>query len=145
MKVAMRAIENLRWTVVSANESLGLLTFETKMSLGSWSGVTCTLSFDELQPGIWRVSGSGKQNVRGAQLAALDMGEAKRKAAKAIKVMQRLAIEELSPPAGGTAEGWLPDPSGRHPDRWWDGTQWTKWVRDKPGGTRSEDPPVAAP
>lgn len=39
-------------------------------------------------------------------------------------------------------EGWYPDPSGRHPDRWWDGTGWTKWVRDRPGGTRSEDPPL---
>jgi hypothetical protein len=42
----------------------------------------------------------------------------------------------------GTPEGWLKDPSGRYPDRWWGGKQWTEWVRDKPGGTRSEDPPV---
>jgi Protein of unknown function (DUF2510) len=48
----------------------------------------------------------------------------------------------LPPASAGTAEGWVPDPSGRHPDRWWDGKQWTEWVRDKPGGTRSEDPPV---
>jgi hypothetical protein len=34
-----------------------------------------------------------------------------------------------------------PDPTGRFPDRHWDGTTWTHWVRDKPGGTRSEDPP----
>jgi hypothetical protein len=37
-------------------------------------------------------------------------------------------------------EGWYPDPYGRHPDRWWDGSTWTRSVRDKPGGTRSEDP-----
>jgi hypothetical protein len=48
----------------------------------------------------------------------------------------------LPKPAKATPEGWLADPSGRHPDRWWDGSQWTKWVRDKSGGTRSEDPPV---
>ena len=48
----------------------------------------------------------------------------------------------LVPASAGTAEGWMPDPSGRHPDRWWDGRQWTMWVRDRPGGTRSEDPPV---
>ena len=48
------------------------------------------------------------------------------------------ALEIAAP---GTAEGWLPDPSGRHPDRYWSGTAWTKWVRDKPGGTRLEDPP----
>jgi len=51
----------------------------------------------------------------------------------------------LPPPLAGTGEGWLPDPSGRHPDRWWNGSEWTTWVRDKPGGTRSEDPPVASP
>lgn len=38
------------------------------------------------------------------------------------------------------SEGWKPDPTGRHPDRYWDGGGWMKWVRDKPGGTRSEDP-----
>lgn len=45
-------------------------------------------------------------------------------------------------PAVGTGEQWLADPSGRYPDRWWDGAVWTQWVRDQPGGTRSEDPPV---
>jgi hypothetical protein len=49
----------------------------------------------------------------------------------------------LAPAPPGTGEGWMPDPSGRHPDRWWDGSEWTQWVRDKPGGTRSEDPPLA--
>ena len=52
---------------------------------------------------------------------------------------------QLAPPTAGTGEGWLPDPSGRHPDRWWDGSQWTQWVRDNEGGTRSEDPPLPNP
>lgn len=51
----------------------------------------------------------------------------------------------LPAPPSGTAKGWIPDPSGRHPDRYWDGRAWTHWVRDKPGGTRSEDPPVPSP
>ena len=50
----------------------------------------------------------------------------------------------LPPLPAGTAKGWVSDPSGRHPDRYWDGQAWTQWVRDKPGGTRSEDPPVPA-
>lgn len=37
---------------------------------------------------------------------------------------------------------WFADPSGRHPDRYWDGANWTKWVRDQPGGTRAEDPAI---
>lgn len=47
-------------------------------------------------------------------------------------------------PPAGTAESWMQDPSGRHPLRWWNGTEWTHWVADKRGGTRSEDLPVAA-
>jgi Protein of unknown function (DUF2510) len=47
-------------------------------------------------------------------------------------------VDPVSAPA--PAEGWYPDPSGRHPDRWWNGAAWTQWVRDRPGGTRSDDP-----
>jgi hypothetical protein len=61
--------------------------------------------------------------------------------APAPQVRAAVAPQPLVPPPTGTGEGWLRDPSGRHPDRWWDGTQWTQWVRDMPGGTRSEDPP----
>ena len=42
----------------------------------------------------------------------------------------------------GTAQGWFKDPSDRHPERWWDGNAWTQWVRERPGGTRTEDPPL---
>jgi uncharacterized membrane protein YidH (DUF202 family) len=52
----------------------------------------------------------------------------------------RFCDREVTPVVGTTPEGWYPDPVGRHPDRWWDGTMWTRWVRDAPGGTRSEDP-----
>jgi Protein of unknown function (DUF2510) len=45
-------------------------------------------------------------------------------------------------PAQVPGEGWYPDHFGRHPERWWDGAQWTKWVRSVPGGTPAEDPPV---
>lgn len=37
-------------------------------------------------------------------------------------------------------EGWKPDPTGRFPERYWNGSDWERWVRDRPGGTRSEDP-----
>jgi hypothetical protein len=34
-------------------------------------------------------------------------------------------------PMTGTAPpGWLPDPSGQHRFRWWDGTMWTEHVSD---------------
>ena len=53
----------------------------------------------------------------------------------------RRGREGLSQPPAETPEGWVRDPSGRYPDRYWSGAAWTKWVRDEPGGNRSEDPP----
>jgi hypothetical protein len=40
--------------------------------------------------------------------------------------------------AGGRPSGWLPDPTGRHEYRYWNGTSWTRHVADK--GVRSTDP-----
>ena len=91
MQYAARAIQDLRWTVVNANDLTQSLTFETKMSWGSWSGVTCTLQFAEVSPGRWKASGTGKQNVRGGQLVAMDFGEASSKARKAIERMKQIA------------------------------------------------------
>jgi hypothetical protein len=34
--------------------------------------------------------------------------------------------------------GWLPDPTGRHERRWWDGTTWTADVSD--AGVSGNDP-----
>jgi hypothetical protein len=53
--------------------------------------------------------------------------------------------QRRGPSGSSVAEQWLVDPSGRHPDRWWDGSEWTMWVRDKPGGTRGRDQPVFDP
>src|SRR5699024_1269682 len=39
---------------------------------------------------------------------------------------------------GTVAPGWLPDPSGRHELRWWDGVRWRDAVLDR--GVRSDDP-----
>jgi hypothetical protein len=59
----------------------------------------------------------------------------------ALIAMLRRAREALTAPPVGTPEGWVSDPSGRYAIRYWSGTGWTKWVCDKPGGNRSEDPP----
>ena len=39
----------------------------------------------------------------------------------------------------GIAPGWLTDPSGRHEQRYWSGSEWTEHVRD--GGVPGTDPP----
>jgi hypothetical protein len=91
-KLAMRAVQELGWKLNQANESLGLVTFETGMSWGSWSGVSCSLTIEELTSSTFRVTGTGKQNVRGGQLIALDIGgEAKGKARKAVEKMKELS------------------------------------------------------
>ena len=39
----------------------------------------------------------------------------------------------------GIAPGWLTDPSGRHEQRYWSGSEWTEHVTD--GGVPGIDPP----
>lgn len=74
LKLAMRAIQALGWKLETANENLGLVTFETSISWGSWSGVSCSLNIEELSPHTYRVTDTGKQNVRGGALFSLDVG-----------------------------------------------------------------------
>lgn len=91
VKLAIRAIQQLGWKLDNANESLGIVNFETGMSWGSWSGVSCSLTIEEVSPNTFRVLGAGKQNLRGGQLIAIDFGEAKGRATKAIEKMKELA------------------------------------------------------
>jgi len=42
----------------------------------------------------------------------------------------------------GIAPGWLADPSGRHQQRYWSGTEWTDHVTDE--GVPGTDPPPAS-
>lgn len=92
VKLAMRAIQNLGWTIDQANEVAGLVTFQTRISWGSWSGISCSLNIEKTSPGKFRVSGTGKQNVRGAQLMAPNFfGEAQSTVRKAIDRMKHLA------------------------------------------------------
>jgi hypothetical protein len=93
VKLAMRAVQQLGWKLDQANEGLGLITFETGMSWGSWSGVAVSLNVEEVSPHVFRVGGTGKQNVRGGQLFAMDIGgESRSKARKAIEKMKELAV-----------------------------------------------------
>jgi uncharacterized OB-fold protein len=54
-KLAMRAIQELEWKLDQANEAIGMVTFETGISWGSWSGVSCSLNIEEMSP-IYSVS-----------------------------------------------------------------------------------------
>ncbi len=93
MKLALKAVHKLGYKVDNANETLGLLTFQTGITWGSWSGALCSLQFEEVCENAFRVTGSGKQNITGGQLFAIDFGEAKGRAKKVIRRMKTLAEE----------------------------------------------------
>ena len=93
VKLAARAIQELGWKLDQANETVGMVTFQTGMSWGSWSGVSCSLNIQEVAPHTFKVTGSGKQNLGGSQLIALNIGgEAQSKARKVIEKMGQLAV-----------------------------------------------------
>lgn len=105
VKLAVKAIQELKWKVDSANERMGLVTFQTGMTWGSWTGVVGSLHINEIENNFHEVCGSGKQNVSGAQLLAINLGnEAQKKVDKVISTMVSLASVYI-------------DPDGAHPAR----------------------------
>ena len=92
VKLAMRSIQTLGWKLENANETLGLVTFETGVSWGSWSGISCSLTIYEISPNTFTVKGTAKQNVRGGATFSIDLfGEANSKALKVIDKMKEFA------------------------------------------------------
>ncbi len=93
VKLAMLAVQELGWKLDQANETLGMLTFQTGISWGSWSGVTCSLNIEEVSPNTFRVRGTAKQNPSGIIRISLDVfGEAQKTVDKAIHRMKQLAV-----------------------------------------------------
>ncbi|HEY0014293.1 MAG TPA: hypothetical protein VGB79_15730 [Allosphingosinicella sp.] len=89
---AVKAVQSLNYKVDSADEASGLVSFTTGMTWGSWSGVSGSIYLEEIEPYKLRATGNAKQNVKGGQLIALDIGgEAKGKVTKVIEEMRRLA------------------------------------------------------
>lgn len=92
VKLAVQAIQHLKWKVDNANEGIGLVTFQTGMTWGSWTGVVGSLHINEVGLNFFEVSGTGKQNVSGAQLVAFNIGnEAQKKVDRVINAMVELA------------------------------------------------------
>ncbi len=106
MDLAKKAVSNLSYRVDAASAEDRGLTFTTGVTMGSWSGVTGTISWSETTPYRFDVSGSGKQNVKGGQVLAANLfDEANSKARKVIDEMTRLAggASAGKTPAGGCA------------------------------------------
>lgn len=91
-QLAVASIQAVRYKVDDVNESSGVIGFTTGMTMGSWSGVSGTIILTEIEPYVFTATGSGKQNVRGGQMVALDLfGEAKAKVGKVVTEMERRA------------------------------------------------------
>lgn len=102
--LAKKAIGRLNYRVDSADATSGTVSFTTGMTMGSWSGVSGTISWEETAPYHFNVVGKGKQNVQGGQVVALNLfDEANGKANNVISEMVRLARggSESEAPAGG--------------------------------------------
>jgi hypothetical protein len=91
VKLAMRAVQELGWKVDSANEVLGLVTFKTGMTWGSFSGVAGSLNIEEVSASGFRVTGTGKQHNPGGKIVLNLFGEAEKEVAKVIRQMAELA------------------------------------------------------
>lgn len=90
--LAVKAIQACNYKVDAADEVSALVSFTTGMTMGSWSGVSGSIYFEEIGPYRFQPSGSAKQNVKGGQLMALDLfGEAKGKVRKIVDQMQYMA------------------------------------------------------
>ncbi len=92
VRLAVKAVQACNYKVDSADEASGLVAFTTGMTMGSWSGVSGSIYFEEVGPNRYSPSGNAKQNVKGGQLLALDLfGEAKGKVRNVLEQMRRLA------------------------------------------------------
>jgi hypothetical protein len=92
VELAKKAVQALGWKVDQVDEDLGLVNFTTGITIGSWSGVSGTISIKEESIGVFKVTGTGKQNLAGWQLIAFDFrNEAQGKAMSVISKMKEFA------------------------------------------------------
>lgn len=90
--LAKRAIANVNYRVDQVSAAEKTATFTTGVTMGSWSGVSGTVIWEEVSPYRFTVSGKGKQNVQGGQFVAMNLfDEANAKAQNVISEMMRLA------------------------------------------------------
>lgn len=91
-ELAKKAIANANYRVDNVDASAGTATFTTGVTMGSWSGVSGTISWEETGPYRFKVVGQGKQNVQGGQVVAMNLfDEANAKSNNVIREMVRLA------------------------------------------------------
>lgn len=72
VRLAVKAVQACNYKVDSADETSGIVSFTTGMTMGSWSGVSGSVFIEEVGRYRYRPSGNAKQNVKGGQMLALD-------------------------------------------------------------------------
>jgi len=110
MELAKSAVARCGYRVDSADAISGTVTFTTGMTMGSWAGVSGTITWHELAPYRFTVTGQGKQNVKGGQVVALNLfDEANSKVHNIVEQMQRLATgtADDAPPSSGCVVAFL--------------------------------------
>jgi hypothetical protein len=91
-EMAKKAISNANYRVDSVNVESGTASFTTGVTMGSWSGVSGTIIWEETSPYRFKVTGHGKQNVQGGQVVAMNLfDEANAKANNVVREMVTLA------------------------------------------------------
>jgi len=92
VELAKKTVQALGWTIDQVDEDLGLVNFTTGITIGSWSGVSGAIIIKEQSIGVFKVTGTGKQNLAGWQLIAFDFrNEAQGKAMSVISKMKEFA------------------------------------------------------
>jgi hypothetical protein len=91
VKLAVRAVAECGYTLQNANDSIGMISFVTGMTMSSFQGASCSITFIEIDDNVYRAQTAGKQNLGGAQLVAIDMGSANKNAQKVVTQMIRIA------------------------------------------------------
>lgn len=92
VKLAAKAVLQIGWRLDSADENSGMVAFTTGVTWGSWSGVSGSVYMEEVAPYKFKAVGSAKQNVRGGQLFAPNIGgEAQGKVQQVIDTMRSMA------------------------------------------------------
>lgn len=85
-KLAALSVQALKWKVDTINENVGLVTFQTGLTWGSWSGVIGSLTINAKGDNFFEVVGSGKQNLAGGQFIAVNFyNEAEKKHLKLLR------------------------------------------------------------
>ena len=91
-ELASKAVRKVDYRVDHSSAEDRSCGFTTGVTMGSWSGVSGTISWREVAPYRFEVEGSGKQNVQGGQMVAANLfDEANAKARKVISAMIELA------------------------------------------------------